>query len=138
VSDPLNDPLPTEGTYSRVSVTNSTTDLLMTIAELRRKLRESNRQRGHQSLTLHLTRLERDAALAKVRKATTDSDAQAEYGRVLYYRLRELYEVLNPGMAQGDLDDDYKRAMSEIRRLHVVEIDHNAARPSPVPRSRDI
>ncbi len=109
-------------------------DLLMTIAELRRKLREANRQRGRQSLTLHLTRLERDSARVWARKATADLDAQSEYNRILYYQIRELFEVLHPGMAQGEFDDDYKRALTEIRRLHVVEIDHGLARPSPIPR----
>jgi hypothetical protein len=36
--------------------------------------------------------------------------------------LRELLEIMRPGMTHGDLDDDYKLAIAELRRLRSLDI----------------
>jgi hypothetical protein len=100
----------------------TTNDLLNQISSLRRRLRDANRGRGRTSLTLHLTRLERDKARTQARAATTDAEQQATYARRLYYQLREVMEVVRPGMEHGDIDDDYKTLIGDLRRLRSLDI----------------
>ena len=107
-------------------------DLPTQLHELRRKLRESHRLRGRAETALHLTRLERDAARAQLRAAQQAVEEQAQYGRGVYYRLRELFEVTRPGMEHGELDDDYKAAIGSIRRMRAIVIELESQIPEAV------
>lgn len=100
----------------------TTTDLLTLIAELRRRVREANRDRGRVSLTLHMTRLLLDKARATARKSDDEAAEQTAHARQLHFMLRELMEATRPGMAHGELDDDYKLTIAEIRRLRALGI----------------
>jgi hypothetical protein len=96
--------------------------LLQTMAILRRKIREINKARGRTSLTLHLTRLELSQARTERKAAVSELEDHAGQARRLYYMLREVMEVTRPGMAHGELDDDYKLLIAELRRLRSLDI----------------
>jgi len=97
-------------------------ELLQALQVLRVRLREANRARGRTSLTLHMTRLERDKARAQARTAQAEVEPHAAYGREMCYRLMELFEVTRPGTPRGDFEDDYKRTVAEVRRLRSLGI----------------
>jgi aminoglycoside phosphotransferase len=97
---------------------SETAPLLRELDDVRRKLRAANRERGATALRLHMTRLELAKARQGSRKAETELEGQASYARRLYYMLREVMEIVRPGMTHGEMDDDYKYTLAELRRLH--------------------
>ena len=92
-------------------------ELIAKLDELRRKIRAVNKDRGRVSLTLHMTRLELAKARADRNTAATAGEEQAGQARQLFYMIRELMEIIRPGMTHGDLDEDYKLTVAEIRRF---------------------
>src|SRR4051812_37362703 len=114
--------LPTVTVETATEPEAETADLLRQLATLRAKIREINRERGRTSLTLHTTRLELSKARADSRAGKIAVEEQATQARTLYYMLRELLEIMRPGMTHGDLDDDYKLAIAELRRLRSLDI----------------
>jgi CBS domain containing-hemolysin-like protein len=64
-----------------------------------------------------LTETELVTALDAVRRRLRERNK--DHGRT---SLRETMEVVRPGVAQGDIDDDYKAMIAEIRRLRSIAI----------------
>jgi hypothetical protein len=98
------------------------TELVTALDAVRRRLRERNKDHGRTSLSLHLARLDLDKARRDRAKAVAEAEAQADYARRLFYLLNEVMEVVQPGVAHGDIDEDYKRMIAEIRRLRSIAI----------------
>lgn len=115
-------PHPLAATTAVPSGETETTGLLLTIRDLRRKIRKINREHGRTSLTLHMTRLQLWKARANADKLQLEMEAEATHARMLYFQMRELMETANPGMTHGDYDEDYKRLIAAIRRLRGDEI----------------
>jgi hypothetical protein len=88
----------------------------------RRRLRERNKECGRTELSLHLARLDLDKARRDRAKAVAQAEEQADYARRLFYLLNEVMEVVRPGVEHGDIDDDYKGMIAEIRRLRSIAI----------------
>lgn len=106
----------------RKAVPGSPEDLLKTMTELRHKIRQANRAHGHTSLTLGITRLQLDKARRDRKIADATAQEQGDQARQMFYILRELMEIIRPGMTHGELDDDYKLTVAEIRRLRSVAL----------------
>jgi hypothetical protein len=98
------------------------TELVTALNGVRRRLRERNKDHGRTSLSLHLARLDLEKARRDRAAALAQAQVEADYARRLFYLLRETMEVVRPGVAQGDIDDDYKAMIAEIRRLRSIAI----------------
>lgn len=114
-------------------------ELLASLAAAQKKKRQANREAGQAGTHVHLARMERDSAQHQLAKVQAQLEASNAIGWMAHNLLRELMEIVRPGMTHGDLQADHKDTVAEVRRLRGIALstpDDTAPlvpRPSPVP-----
>jgi len=114
-------------------------ELLVSLDATKKKARQAHREAGKAGTHVYLARLERDSAQHQLAKVQAQLEASNAAGWMAHNLLRELMEIVRPGMTHGDLQADHQDTVAEVRRLRGIAMstpDDTATlvpRPSPVP-----
>lgn len=109
-------------------------ELMASLDAAKKKARKAHQEAGKAGTHVHLARMERDSAQYQLEKARARLEASNSAGWMAHNLLRELMEIIRPGMVHGDLQEDHAATVAEVRRLRGIALSTPESTPDETAR----